>query len=1558
MAHPSTAARPHLFWRQTWALVRKNFLIVVARSWLSTLIRSLILPIALLVVLLEIQNFMSTGNVYGFGSPNKIPSLADSVDDKKLVFVNSPELGPDFPPIFEKIVGPLGADAVLQLRNEGEIERTCPVDYNGNSPCHAVVLFNDSPLSDRPGALWNYTIRTDPIYLRGAYNPFGTEGAIEDLFLPLQIAIENAITNSTTTPDLLKYTYRFGSQEEAEAVERDVFLEVCLYILTFVFFMTMMPVAHHVAGMVAGERESGMSDLIDAMGGGVTTPRVLSYVISFYILYLPLWIMLGSVTSWSIFGAAFFKRSSIAAIAVPLICLLLAALAAYQENLQVPPVFAQTASLGFLFPSMNYVFFLGFLLKSELAGRPVRMHVPIPTEDLDIAIPGQATGSNWVNRTGPYFLFIFLAVQIIGYPLLAILVEHYLHGNNSRHRRFNANPGEDHVAVQTADLKKHYYPGFFERWFCCSRKPVVKAVDGLDLVSQKNQILCLLGPNGSGKTTTLGMLAGFEAPTGGSIQINALPSQLGICPQRNVLFDNLTVYEHLVIWNTLKGNLEDEASLESLIEGCDLRLKRNSLSRNLSGGMKRKLQLACMLVGGSSICLLDEVTSGLDPLSRRVIWNAILRERSHRTMILTTHFLDESEVLSDHIAILSLGKTKCQGTPAELKNQYGGGYRVHIPKSEDLSRIQYPVVEKRDRYVCTTPDSASAAALLATLESFDDSELSVTGPTVEDVFLKVSDEPHGTADDKLEETSTEEAAPIQWTTPTTAPSGVSLFLNQVRALMLKRFIILRSAWWAYFFAMGIPVVTVAFLGSFLEKYEVPTCNNLLQYEPYDLQLSQYPVSMALGPQSANESVMDVIDTTYSGSYIALNDLYVLNSREGFVDFVRDNADNLFNGGLWMDNDSAPIVAVPVDAFGPQIAMTLLNLMNQAQSGVNITTYRAQLMSYSQAAMGNSMIWVSVFCLLMALYPAFFALYPTYERKSQVRALQYSNGIRPFPLLLSYMMFDFIFVLVVSILCTLLISSQAPWFGLGYLFLVQALYGMASILFAYLISLMTRSQPAAFASAVLAMAVMYILAVTAFQMTQTSLTGNLTAQNGLTFGLGLLFPIQNLLTGVAMGLNTYTVRCRGLEMISDPGSIYAYGGPIMVLIFQVIWLFCLLLWLEGGSFSWLSRRNTIVPARDVEKSGPSGRPDVEAEAARVEASDSDLLRMLHVTKRFGSHTAVDNVSLGLKKNEIFALLGPNGAGKTTSISMIRGDLSPTSGSIHLEGIDVHKNTLLAQQHLGVCPQFDALDMLTVREHLAFYARCKGLPDVKATTARAMAQVGIAGHADKMAAKLSGGNKRKLSLAIALLGDPPVLLLDEPSSAMDAASKRALWRTLEAVSPGRSVLLTTHSMEEADALAGRAAIVAGRLLAVGSTRELRRAHSNEYHVHLVLGTAPLSPAEEMRCVADWVGGVFPGVRFEGRNLGGQVRFTVPADSKVPDTGVPAPAPAAEGGERPRARNSQSFVRYLIETLEAHKEPLGVDCYSIGAATMESVFLSVVKESDAVEDEDPRRKRWWRR
>ncbi|KAI0538264.1 hypothetical protein GGR58DRAFT_312330 [Xylaria digitata] len=1580
-------SNPPTFLGQTLALVKKNLVVTIKRKWFSTIIRSLVLPILLLVLLLEIQNFSKDQNRYGIGSPHPIKSLRDSLKGSKpIVISRAPSLGPDFPPVLDRFEKALGDHKVIYV-DEDQLDNTCPVDYHGRSPCHAAILFTESPGSGNVNATWEYDIRTDPALESYHFNVFDTNGAAESIILPLQLAIENAITNSTETPDIQAYTG--DTQDEVDESSRKNFQVLALYILSFVFFITMVPVAHHVAGLVTYDRESGMSQLIDAMGGsGAVWSRVLSSVITFDLLYLPLWIILGavfwhlllpgqnagvvifwqiftgwSVTSASIFGAAFFKRHAFGSLFVSLISVLLAVLAAYTENLPEPSPIGQVIILSLLFPSMNYVYFFSAIIKAEILGHPLDLGAPLSGEELsNLYISGQNGKLNWVSVAGSYFLWIILVVQIAVFPLLAILVEKVLHGNNRRGRDFDTSPEaiNSQVAIQTDGLSKRYRPSWLRKIFCCARTPKTKAVDNLDLASYRHQILCLLGPNGSGKTTTLDMLSGFQRPTDGSITINASPSQIGICPQKNVLWDNLTVSEHLTIWAALKGGGESLESLEKLIEQCDLTKKKNSMAGSLSGGTKRKLQLACMLVGGSSICFADEITSGLDPLSRRVIWEVIKRERARRTMVLTTHFLDESEVLADHIVIVTLGKMKCQGTPAELKNKYGGGYRVHIPKTEDVSGIAHAVTERHDRYICRTPDSSSAAQVLASLKTSTDSELYITGPTIEDVFLKVAEEPHTLIGETPEDISVDESLRSETKTTKQDLSLASVYARQIRAFLLKKMVLLRSTWWQYLFALAIPIVVSHFIGPFLMGYKNPNCTDLITSDNYPYQLHLYSLySVAFGPEAINDTVTAIISEQndgyfYSGYYSDDTEYgpFIVDSRQELENFVHTHSRNIsYGGAMWVTNNSKPFIAY--DPSDSHSGSRMLNLANQVRSGVRIEGNLSEFTSYNQANGGNSVIWITIFCLVQALYPAFFSLYPTYERRSQVRALQYSNGIRPFSTIFSYWVFDSFFVIVVAAVCTALIASQAQWFGIGYLFLVQALYGFAAILFAYLISFIARSQPSAFAFSVLFMAIMYVLSIITLLVINTSRSGNQVALDGTAYGLGLIFPIQNLLRAFTVSLNTYIVRCRGRSIVTYPGSIYAYGGPILLLVLQIIWLFVLLLWLEGARLPILSKPKVIPhDTDDAEKIVLSGRPDVDAETARVMSSESDLLRVQHVSKNFGSFNAVEDVSLGLQKGEILALLGPNGAGKTTTINMIRGDLSPSSGRIYLQDVDIHKNTRLAQNNLGLCPQFDALDLLTVREHLSFYSRCKGVTDVKADVAYVMSKVGITVHADKLAAKLSGGNKRKLSLGIALVGNPPVLVLDEPSSAMDAASKRVLWKTLEAVAPGRSVLITTHSMEEADALATRAAIIAKRLLAIGTTEALRKTHSNEYHVHLILKSAPLSTQGEMREVADWVRDTFPGIKFEGENLGGQVRFIVPADSKVPALPQHTPGEGIEGGTP-----AQSFTRYLIETLEARKEDLGLDCYSISAATMESVFLRVVKESDAEEDERVVKKPWWR-
>jgi len=189
----------------------------------------------------------------------------------------------------------------------------------------------------------------------------------------------------------------------------------------------------------------------------------------------------------------------------------------------------------------------------------------------------------------------------------------------------------------------------------------------------------------------------------------------------------------------------------------------------------------------------------------------------------------------------------------------------------------------------------------------------------------------------------------------------------------------------------------------------------------------------------------------------------------------------------------------------------------------------------------------------------------------------------------------------------------------------------------------------------------------------------------------------------------------------------------------------------------------------------------------------------------------------------------------------------------------------------------------------------------------------------------------------------------------------------VAPGRSVLPTTQSMEEADALATRAAILSRRLLAIGSTQELRQQFSNLYHVHLVLKTAPHSSADEMQRVEGWIRREFVNVTFEGQSLGGQVRFMVPALGNLPvgEKGGDGDGDAGSGeGERFSSSSSSSSspvqgqgggggggggVGFVINVLERNREELGLQEYSVGAPTLERVFLSVVKDNYVNEDEE---------
>ncbi|KAL3513214.1 hypothetical protein ACH5RR_025931 [Cinchona calisaya] len=213
-------------------------------------------------------------------------------------------------------------------------------------------------------------------------------------------------------------------------------------------------------------------------------------------------------------------------------------------------------------------------------------------------------------------------------------------------------------------------------------------------------------------------------------------------------------------------------------------------------------------------------------------------------------------------------------------------------------------------------------------------------------------------------------------------------------------------------------------------------------------------------------------------------------------------------------------------------------------------------------------------------------------------------------------------------------------------------------------------------------------------------------------------------------------------------------------------------------------------------------------------------------------AVRGLSLALPRGECFGMLGPNGAGKTSFISMMIGLTKPSSGTGYVQGLDIRSQMNSIYTSMGVCPQHNLLwETLTGREHLLFYGRLKNLKGAALTQAVEESLKGVnlfyGGVADKQAGKYSGGMKRRLSVAISLIGDPKVVYMDEPSTGLDPASRNSLWNVVKRAKQDRAIILTTHSMEEAEHLCDRLGIfVDGSLQCIGNPKELKARYGGSY------------------------------------------------------------------------------------------------------------------------------------
>jgi ABC-2 type transport system ATP-binding protein len=300
---------------------------------------------------------------------------------------------------------------------------------------------------------------------------------------------------------------------------------------------------------------------------------------------------------------------------------------------------------------------------------------------------------------------------------------------------------------------------------CASESPVivledlhkhfkdVKAVDGISFEICEGEIFGLLGPNGAGKTTTISMLCTLLKPTAGQAFVcgydirkekDEVRKSIGIVFQDPSLDDQLTGYENLDFHGRLYSIPKSEraAKIEELLALVELSDKKNILVENYSGGMKRRLEIARGLMHRPKVLFLDEPTLGLDPQTRRHIWNYVkdLNKTAEVTIILTTHYMDEADILCDRVAIIDKGKICATDTPANLKKVIGGDI-ISIKTGDDFSLEEEWVrnVSKLDGTIQLTVHEAETKVpllmRLAQKQGVDVSSITIHNPTLEDVFL-------------------------------------------------------------------------------------------------------------------------------------------------------------------------------------------------------------------------------------------------------------------------------------------------------------------------------------------------------------------------------------------------------------------------------------------------------------------------------------------------------------------------------------------------------------------------------------------------------------------------------------------------------------------------------------------------------------------------------------------------------------------------------------------------------------------------------------------------------
>jgi len=640
------------------------------------------------------------------------------------------------------------------------------------------------------------------------------------------------------------------------------------------------------------------------------------------------------------------------------------------------------------------------------------------------------------------------------------------------------------------------------------------------------------------------------------------------------------------------------------------------------------------------------------------------------------------------------------------------------------------------------------------------------------------------------------------------------------------------------------------------------------------------------------------------------------------------------------------------AFQSAISNTLF-LINELDTRVTITNepLPETLAEASVAeAEESSMVLLSFYLFGTAFLLAAFSQVPVEERTAKSKHLQQISGVNSNVYWLAMLCWDATLYFIINFVIFILIQCFAidglSGSRAGPFFLLLFLSGFACIPLVYVLSHLFAKNTTAFGVITSFMFmftlvgyIMYSIVYGLYETEESELKSGESNKFEWIKTVDVIFLVHPPYAVVA-GMNnlmsayskeeTYTtctdaypaMYCVDYKPVST-FCLYETGigrHVIALLLASVLWM-GLLLTAESKFFKLraalmkLKHKIKYNPAHDKvseaeDENVTAERNKVDDDKANLIATEGLVMHNLH--RQYGNTTAVQNLSLSIAKGECFGLLGVNGAGKTTTFNMMTGDTVPSRGEGYLHGYNITTHLREAQRYIGYCPQFDALiGYLTGRELLAMFANLRGVPYqfIDESVEEIVRMFNLEDHADKECRSYSGGNKRKLSTGIAIIGSPPLIFLDEPTAGMDPTARRFLWDVLCYLrAAGCSIVLTSHSMEECEALCTKISImVNGASRCLGSIQELKSRYSQGYTVCVLV-----EPADQTAAMN------FIDEKFEGAVLKesypGYLMYSLGVSYKW---------------------------SYIFEQLENNKTDLKLLDYSVSQTSLEQVFLNFAKE-----------------